>query len=462
MTNAQRDVVIIGAGISGLAAAAWLHDKGLSCSILEAEAYPGGVMRSEKHEDYLIETGPNSLLDTSPCIAELIELSGLQDEVVQANSQAKKRYIVKNGDLQPLPMNPIAFLRTPLFSASAKLRLFKEPFVKPLPADEDESIADFVRRRLGDEFLDYAIDPFVAGVYAGDPEQLSVGAAFAKLKKIEAEHGSLIRGAIRGRRERKERTEKSKSSAHMLSFRKGLGQLPEALAEKLNQQITYHAAHLQITHAPEETDSNWHITFSHKGNQEKLQARHVIVTTPSMKLHGITSGTLQQACKSLQKISYAPIVIVSTGFKREDVNHSLDGFGYLVPKKEKRQILGTLWNTTIFPDRAPAGHVLLTNFIGGSRQPELVALKDEQLIQLTLNELSQLLGTRNDPSFVHLRKYEHAIPQYTLGHDQHQKTIDQIEQDFSGLHFAVNYRDGVSVSDCIVRAKRVVEEVTKN
>jgi oxygen-dependent protoporphyrinogen oxidase len=452
------DVLIIGAGISGLACAAWLQSKGLRVTVLESSEKPGGVMRSEQHKGFLIETGPNSLLETSPRIAELIELAGLQHEMIVANDRAKKRYIMKNGALLPLPLNPIAFLRTPLFSLSAKLRLLREPFVAPLLSEEDESIAAFVRRRLGNEFLDYAIDPFVAGVYAGDPENLSVSAAFPKLKALETKYGSLIRGAIRGRKERGQREEKAKNIARMISFRGGLGQLTAALASRLRRRICYKVSP-RIERDP--MASNWRVRFEEHGRTRALRASHVVITAPADRLREITIGALAQACRPFSEIPYAPIAVVTAGCKREHVKHPLDGFGYLVPRKEGRKILGMLWNSSIFPERAPEDHVLTTTFMGGARQPELALLPEEELIAFTIAELQLRLGVKETPAFVHVRKYARAIPQYAIGHQRWQRLMDQIEIEYPGLHFAVNYRDGVSVSDCIVRSHRMAEAIAK-
>lgn len=453
------DALIIGAGISGLACAAWLRQQGLSVAVLETAPQAGGVMQTELHNGYLCETGPNSLLETSPRIAELIALADLQDDMIAAGPQAKRRYIVKNARLQALPMSPLAFLRTPLFSPAAKLRLMREPFIAPLPAAEDESIASFVRRRLGNEFLDYAIDPFVAGVYAGDPDNLSVACAFPKLKALEANYGSLIRGAIRGREERAQREDKAKDRARMLSFRRGLGQLNTALAQKLGRNILYEISNLQIARDP--IEANWQVSFRQRSESYSLTAQHLVLTIPTNRLLEIFSGELAEACRPLQQIPYAPVVVLTTGFKQENVQHPLDGFGFLAPKKEKRQILGTLWNSSIFPERAPAGRVLLTTFIGGARQPQLADLNDEKLIELTLKELRDLIGAHGRPEFMHVRRYARAIPQYALGHQRYQQIIDRLERDFPGLHIAANYRDGVSVSDCIVRAHRTAGEIAQ-
>jgi oxygen-dependent protoporphyrinogen oxidase len=459
MNEITRDVVIIGAGISGLATARWLQHQGLAVAVLERTHHPGGVMRSERRDGYLLEHGPNTLLETSPRVHELIALAGLENQVVEASAQAKHRYIVKNGRLVPLPMHPFAFLRTPLFSAKAKLRLLREPFVPPWPADQDESIAAFVRRRLGEEFLDYAIDPFVAGVYAGNAEHLSVASAFPKLKALEANHGSLIRGAMRGRRERAKRQEVAKKAARMLSFHEGLGQLTTALAGNLAPNILFGVVRPVVKW--DALTAHWHISFQHKATKHTLAARHVVSTIPAHNLMEIVTEELARACRALPHVPYAPIAIVTMGYQRGAVTHPLEGFGFLVPRVEARHILGTLWNSALFPGRAPRDRVLLTTFIGGGRQPHLVAKSEDELIGLTQTDLQHLIGVSGRSEFVHVRKYERAIPQYECGHQRVQRALETLERDFPGLHFAVNYRDGVSVSECIVRAHSVAEKIAK-
>ncbi|MGH7496609.1 MAG: protoporphyrinogen oxidase [bacterium] len=454
------DAVVIGAGISGLATATWLQKYGLEVTVLESTNRPGGVMQSERRAGYLLECGPNSLLETSPRIRELIALAGLENQIVAANQQARRRYVIKNGGLVPLPMGPVAILRTPLLSAKAKWRLLREPFIPPLPAGREESVAAFVKRRLGEEFLDYAVEPFVAGVYAGDAEHLSLAAAFPKLKALEAKHGSLIRGAIRGRSERAQGKESAKSSAGMLSFREGLGQFTAALAENLAPKIRYGVSQTSVHRNAE--GAHWYIRFQHNSAKHELAAQHVVITIPAHKLQDIAAAELAVACRALPSVPYAPIAIVATGYQRDAVARPLEGFGFLVPQVEGRQILGTLWNSTLFPGRAPRDRVLLTTFIGGARQPHLVTKSEEELIALTQMELQHLICARGEPEFVHVRKYTHAIPQYGFGHQRLQHALESIEHGFPGLHFAVNYRDGVSVSDCIVRAQRVAEKIGKD
>ncbi|MGH7454281.1 MAG: protoporphyrinogen oxidase, partial [bacterium] len=468
----EYHVVIIGAGISGLATAAWLDAAGVKVLVLESAPYVGGVMHTERLDDFLIETGPNSLLETTPHIGELIALAGVQDQVVYPDGAGSKRYILRHGKFFPLPTNPSAFLRTPLFSLRAKLRLLREPFIKPAPPETEESIAEFVRRRIGSEFLDYAINPFVAGVYAGDPARLSVRAAFPKLYGLEQNYGSLIRGAIRGRKERAARAEKAKDRARMLSFREGMGALPAALHRRLGEKVQLGVSNVQISTAAdqalpfslekEEPDKMWRIAFKTTSNEKiwnEIYARHVVITAPAYHVPTLFSEGPARRLAALRDVVYAPVAVIATGFRRKHVRHPLDGFGFLVPEKEQRNILGTLFNSTLFPNRAPEGRVLMTTFAGGMRQPTLVSREDRDLRQLVLEDLRDLLGISAAPDFIHIRRYQQAIPQYMIGHQRFLDLMDEIEREFPGLHFATNYRGGISVADCIKQAREMATKI---
>lgn len=470
--NNEYGVAIIGAGISGLATAAWLDAAGVKVLVLERAPFVGGVMRSERLDDFLVETGPNSLLETTPHISELIALAGVQDQVVYPDGAGSKRYILRQGKIFPLPTNPPAFLRTPLFSLRAKLRLLRESFIKPAPPEAEESIAEFVRRRIGSEFLDYAINPFVAGVYAGDPAQLSVRAAFPQLHALEQNYGSLIRGAIRGRKERAARAEKAKDRARMLSFREGMGALPAALHRRLREKVQLGVNNVQISmtadHAlpfsfeKEKPEKIWRIVFETAPNDtawNEIYAQHVVITVPAYHVPTLFSDGPAQRLAALRDVVYAPVVVIATGFRREQVRHPLDGFGFLVPEKEKRHILGTLFNSALFPNRAPDGRVLMTTFVGGMRQPELPNRDDRELRQLVLDELRDILGVSGAPDFMHIRRYQQAIPQYLLGHQRFLDLIDHAEREFPGLHFATNYRGGISVADCIKQAAEMATKI---
>lgn len=451
----QADVAILGAGISGLAAAFFLKRKGRSVCVIEKNAHTGGAIRSERREGFLIEYGPNSTLDTTPLLHELF--SGLQiaDQLEYANDRAKNRYIVRNGRLNTLPLSPPAFIKSKLFSASAKFRLLKEPFVRPAPPEADESLADFVRRRLGQEFLDYAINPFVAGVYAGKPETLSVQSAFPKLHRLVQEYGSLIKGAVLGAKKRRKSAETSKSSARLLSFKEGLQTVVNALERELSGSI-FSGSNIESVRR---RDNFFEIDFRNGSQIWQLIVPSLLFTIPAHQYAFLPLEFEFPLLHEFQNIYYPPVAMVYFGYKNQPPGVPLDGFGFLVPEKENRQILGTIWSSTIFSNRAPRGGVALTTFVGGSRQPENALLPEEKLIDLVRRDIQELMGIREKPDLIVVRKWEKAIPQYRLGHRQIMENIDRFEQQTPGLFISGNFRGGISVSDCIKQSHLMSERI---
>ena len=350
-----------------------------------------------------------------------------------------------------LPTSAAAFLRTPLFSSSAKLRLLWEPLVRRAPADGEESVAEFVKRRIGQEFLDYAINPLVAGVYAGDPARLSVRHAFPKLHDIEQRYGSLILGQILGARERKRRAEVSKQKAKKVSFDEGLQVLTETLRRRLGE-----AVHLDspVTGLRQESEG-WTVKIRQDGRDEEQLHSAVIYTGPAYRLAQLELGTTEGlSLAALSQINYPPVASVVLGFRRADVRHPLDGFGVLIPEVEGFNILGTLFSSSLFPNRAPEGHVTLTSYVGGRRAPELALRKTPELVDLTVQDLRKLLGVSGKPTFEHCFVFPKAIPQYEVGYGRFKELMDRTETQAPGLFLAGNYRDGISLSDSIVSGYR--------
>ena len=467
MPQTHYDTIIIGAGISGLTCAYRLQEAGQRVLLLEKAPRFGGAIRSARDGAWLIEAGPNSTLETTPLLTELIRDAGVEDQKLYASDASKNRYILKHGKLTALPMSPPAFFKTGLFTWGTKLGLFGEPFKKPSPPDAQESVADFVRRRLGQEFLDYAINPFVAGVYAGDPELLSVRAAFPKLYELEQTYGGLIKGQIKGARERKKRGEESKQSARMFSFLDGMQTLTDALARAIPDTDKLHSAEVRairigadaadvpIPHSPRFT-----VTVAHDGGEKQFTARNLIIATPASAAAALSREFAPEISAVLEEIPYPPVAEVITGYTPTADMHPLDGFGFLIPKVENRRILGTIFSSTIFRKRAPEGKVHLTTFIGGMRQPEEALRSDEAIVQTALDEQRALLGTPEKPDFVYVTAWKHAIPQYVHGHLERMEEIDAVEQAHPGLHYCANYRGGISVGDCVKSAHAVVERIT--
>jgi oxygen-dependent protoporphyrinogen oxidase len=447
-------VLVIGAGISGLATAWGLQRRGRKVTVIEAGARAGGTIGSRRQDGVLIEAGPNSTLETSPLIGALIEEAGVAAERIYAQPAAKNRYILRGGRLIPLPMSPPAFFATPLFSWRAKLGLLREPFVRRGPADVDETLAGFVRRRLGSEFLDYAINPFVAGVFAGDPERLAVAAAFPRLAELEQRYGSLIRGQILGARERRRSAEKSKQAAPMLSFRHGMQTLTDALAAKMERLLLGARA---VALAPE--GQGWQASFEQDGRMGTITASAVVLATPAAGAAALVEPHAPGAAQALAGIEYPPVASVASVYARADVAHPLDGFGFLVPQKEGRRILGTIFSSTLFEQRTGSDRVLLTTFVGGMRQPEVARLEEAEIAAIVEAELAALLGARAGPRSIAVTRWERAIPQYAPGHSQRMAALEAAEAALPGLYFCANYRGGISVGDCVKSAHAMAERV---
>ena len=470
----MKSIAIIGAGITGLTAAFYLKRKGVPVTVYEASGRVGGVIQSLRKDGYLAEFGPNTLLETSPKIGQLVRDAGLQPRRMDPDPKAEARYVVRYRRPVEMPGKPIGFFTTDLFSFKAKLAVLREPFVKPRRDGVEESIAQFVVRRFNQEFLDHAIDALVAGIYAGDPYKLSVTHAFSKLKALEDNYGSMIKGQIFGGRERKKRGEVAKDRAPKFSFDEGLQVLTDTLAVQLGEAVKLNTAVSQLS----KTDTGWSVTTSrgeveHRGvifcgtapRLAELQvngARSSSSARTGDRIAQIQSAALQALdLKPFSEIRYPPVASVVLGFRREDVAHSCAGFGMLIPRIAGFKILGTIFSSSLFPNRAPAGHHTLTSYVGGERYPELAAKSPEELYALTCEDLRVLLGVRGKPTFQHCVVYPRAIPQYNVGYGRFKQLMTEVESQAPGFYLAGHYRDGVSLSDSIVSGCNVAERVEK-
>lgn len=440
-------VAVLGGGITGLTAAWQLRAAGIEPVVIEQSSRVGGAIGTLRVGGWLHELGPNSMLEGSAEVAAFIEQAGLGERRLYAGPEARNRYIVRDGRLVAMPTSPGAFVSTRLFSAGAKLNLLGEPFRQRSPEEAEESVADFVVRRLGQEFLDYAINPFVGGVYAGDPRRLSVRHGFPKLHALEQKHGSLIRGALA------RRNTSGGPKGRIFSFPDGMEELPRGLAAQLGSAVRLSTRVRSLRARNGAWDLElveggvaWHETFS-----------AVVCALPADAVAELQfEGVPQPARLSrLSEIEHPPVASVFMGFRREDVAHPLDGFGVLMPEVERGRILGTLFSSSLFPGRAPEGHVALTTFVGGTRQPELALLEDEALGAMVADELTRLLGVRGRPVFTHLRRWPRAIPQYTLGYGCYKDAFAQFETGAQGLFFGGNSRDGISLANCIESGRRL-------
>jgi oxygen-dependent protoporphyrinogen oxidase len=449
------DVIVVGAGLSGLVAAYRVRRSGMRVAVLEARARPGGVIGSERRNGGLFERGPNSGLDTTPLINGLLDDLGIRAERIDASKASSRRYVVRGGALVALPTSPGAFLRTSLFSGGAKLRLFAEPFIGRAPANAEESIAQFVRRRLGSEFLDYAIEPFVAGIYAGDPETLSVPAAFPRLHALEQRYGSLLKGAVLGARERRRSADKAKSTASSFSFRDGMQTLTDALARGVGQVD----CDVAVERVEPRADGTFAVIGERFGMTFERAARAVIVATPAYAAAKIVGAAEPAAAAALREIPYPPVTVVASAYRRRDILHALDGFGFLAPARERPAVLGTLFSSTMFDFRSSSEVAVLTTFVGGRRNPELAAASDRELTAAVHAELGRLLGAGAEPMWSEITRWPYAIPQYTLGHLGRIAQLEAAEQRLPGLYFCANYRGGVAIGDCVKSGHATAERV---
>ncbi len=456
----MKNVVILGAGISGLAAAHWLFRDKVDFTILESGDKPGGSIRTEKENGFLIDFGPNSGLETSPYIREMVSQLGLDDEMIYASETSNKRYILKNDELMPLPMGPGSFLKTKLFSPVAKLRVLKEPFVGRSSDGYNQSLAEFVTRRLGREFLDYAIDPFVSGVFAGDAEKLSVKSAFPKLYRLEENYGGLIKGVVKGARERRQakaRNEESKQSAKMFSFRSGMGILPKTIAAQFPEKIFYNCKVQKVT----KDKDGYAISYEKGGLIHTIKCDILLSTIPAHISADVYSEFDQNLATHFKDIYHPPVKVLYAAFKKSEIRTPLDGFGFLIPSREKKIFLGAIWSSVIFENRCSSTHAAFTIFIGGAKNSDVFRRFGSEIESKVLEELRHVMQIDGEPVFTKSKMWERAIPQYNLGYNLHDEYFDKIEAENPRLLFSGNFRGGISIGDCFKNSKPAAEKVKK-
>lgn len=445
----KNDIAVIGAGISGLSVAHQLNKNGIAVHLFDKNDKVGGVIKTDTENGWRYEYGPNTLLLKDPEVEDLINEIGLSGQIEIANSEASKRFIVKEAELVSLPQSLTEFLKTSLFSATAKLRLLGEPFIGK--SDPDATLAEFVENRFGREVLDFAVNPFVAGIYAGRPDNLSARHSFPALQSLEQVYGSIITGAVR--KKFSGNGSKRIIKRRLISFTNGLQQLPEKMASHIeNIYLNHEVKKLQ------KTKEGW-IVKTHSDNFGPY--RDVVFTLPLHKCSKSMLPLKPGQFQTLSDVRYPPMSSFVLGFKKESIVHPLDGFGFLVPEKENRSILGALFNSTLFTRRAPSGHHLLTVFIGGARQPELASLESDELLTLALHDLKELIGCSDKPVFKKHIYWPNSIPQYEPGYESVLATFDQVENLNPGLHFTGNYRQGISVPDCIKNGMKLGDKLMR-
>jgi len=460
----HRDVVVVGAGIAGLSAAWELHRAGRDVLLVEAEAHVGGVIRSEPIEGVgVLDLGPQTVRSRDPDLFDHFEELGIAGDRIVAGDAGKSRYIVLNGELVALPHSPPSFIGSKVLSAGAKLRLLTEPLRGTRPG-EDESVREFFAQRLGPEVADRLVDPFVSGVYAGNPERLSMRAVFPDLKNGVDEAGSLLRWGLGLRRSKSnggkadEAESKPKRPAELFSFPEGLERWPRAIVEALGDDRVRTGHRMIDAHRD---GDDWVVEFEGEDGGRTVRCTSLILAVPASRVRAALGepDVPSDAIEGLDAIPYSPVSTVHTAYRRDSIEHPLDGFGYLCPSSEKRKALGVLWISSLFPSRVEDGRVLLTTFVGGARQPEHASESEEWLIETAYGEHRRFLGANSPPLFAKVQRWPQAIPQYEFGHLDRVADADRLEARHPGLHLTGAWRDGVSVTDCWKGGRRVAREI---
>jgi oxygen-dependent protoporphyrinogen oxidase len=453
---ATYDCVVVGGGISGLGAAYGLRSKGARVLLVEAADRVGGAMRSVQTKDgYTLDCGPNTVTSKDEALWHAFTQLGVMDERLAADRSGARRFILLNGKPELIPMSPDGLINTPLLSTAAKLRILAEPII-PRTQASDENVSAFFTRRLGREPADRLVDPFVSGVYAGDPKSASIKASFPSLWDAEQRAGSVVLGMITGRKSAPKKPKAERPKSVLFNFEHGLMAWPQAVARALgddNVWLNSRARGLR------QNNDGWELTVDRAGKSELVSADIVVLATPAYVSADLIEGLDSAAAHALRGIHYPPMAVVHLGFKREDMAHPLDGFGVLCPSGENRKVLGILWTSTLFPSSTPEGHVLTTTFVGGARIPETTRQSDEDLVAMVIREHEEILGIRNAPAMTHLARWERAIPQYSAGHTNRLTVLDPLESDNPGLFLVGNYRDGLSVEKCWDKGIALAEQL---
>ena len=455
-------VVVIGAGISGLACAYRLQQLGLDVAVLEVNDSAGGLIDSVQKDALLFEAGAQSFQGT-PALLALISELGLESELQKADPRAP-RYVLLHGHLRKIPMSPQALLASTLLNPISRWKIATEPFKKSRPPTEEESVAAFVRRKFGHEILEYLVAPFVSGVYAGDPEKLSLKAAFPTLDEWERQYGSVLRGAMKSRPPKEQRA----GAPPLCSFTHGVATLPRMMAAKLGDAMQYETRAVSVDftnagqHALAGAGPGCEIRFVRNGQEQSAASGAVVIATPAYAAAHLLESSSPHLAQTLSGIAYAPVAVVACTYYRQQVGDPLEGFGFLVPRGEKVRTLGTVWNSSLFPGRAHEGSVTITSFIGGATDPEILNLHEENIAAIVTEENARILGITGPPLEVAVWKYPRALPQYNLGHGHIVETIRDAERASPGLFFAGNYLEGPAIGKCVENGFQTAEAVSKH
>lgn len=454
MNKQHYPVVILGAGVTGLTIAHYLNKQNKDFLVLEKLDRHGGVIYTRSNKGFVYESGPNSGVISHPEVVSLFDDLGDAIKLEKGNDFAKIRYVLKGGEWRALPTGPISAITTPLFSFKDKLRVLGEPF-RAKGVDPNETLASFVKRRLGNSFLDYAVDPFILGIYAGDPSMLIPRHALPKLYNLEQDYGSFIKGTIQKSKLPKTPLEKRTDRA-VFSLEGGLSRLTDALYNSAGQDRFQFGVDDMVV---QPHDNGYVINYTKEGQKHQVYADSVISTFGSVGLSEVFPFIGKEDIDHLTNLKYARVVEIALGFDQWK-GCPLNGFGGLIPHKEKRGLLGVLFMSTLFKGRAPEGGALLSVFMGGVRNEQLCDLNDDEIMKVLAKEMKDIMKLdKFDPSMVEIMRYSHAIPQYGINSDERFAAIDRVQKNHKGLIIAGNLRGGIGMADRIRQGTQIAESL---
>lgn len=462
MTDMKR-IVIIGGGITGLAVAHRLSEVGkesareLNVTLLESSSRLGGMIQTEQRDGFLLEHGPDSFISEKPEALELAKRIGLESQLIETNKEHRRSFIVRNGRLRPVPagfqlLGPTRlwpFLTSDVFSWTGKARMALDLLLpKGNTGNRDESLAHFVRRRLGREALERMAQPMVAGIYTADPERLSLRATMPRFLEMESQDRSVILGMLkRSRRQNPVETNGTSGARYdlFLSFARGMEELVKRLSSTLPQasvQVNTRVASLRLN----QTSGVWTVNTQ---SGVSIHADAICLALPTYAAAQLLGETDSKLAAELEALSYASTATVNLAYRRGDIPHPLDGFGFVVPIIEKRSLIACTFSSIKFPGRAPEGFVLLRAFVGGALQPEMFALDNPEMIRRIRTDLRDLLGVEKSPLFTEVSRWARSMPQYEIGHLDRIRRIDDHLLQLPSLKLAGNAYRGTGLPDCI-------------
>ncbi len=461
-------VAIVGAGISGLCTAHYLIREfsaaasSVEIVLFEADGVAGGKMRTIGDEGFRIEWGPNGFLTNKPHALELVRELSAEDRIARSSDLARKRFIFSGGSLHRLPETPGAFLRSGLLSLRGKVRILGEPFAPGPPAGRDESLGDFARRRLGSEALEKLIDPMVTGIYAGDPDTMSLASCFPLISDLERRYGGLVKGMLALRRERAREGERREMSAGpggvLMSFDEGVQTLPGILGTRLSGGLHLHARVDRVG----SRDGKIVLGLEEEGSRGEFATDVAVVATPAHAAAEMLEDLDPPLCGALRTIPYSPIAVAALGYDEAALGGPPDGFGFLIPRGEGRKILGALWDSSVFPNRAPEGKVLIRAMVGGVRSPELAVLPPDEMLRLVRSELAVTMGVTAEPLLSRTFVHSMGIPQYLVGHGRVLGRIEDRLAVHPGLYLTGNAYRGIALNDCVLQSRLTAQRIARD